>query len=120
MAAGIRKLTTANNTNLTKLKEGQATLKGIAALNTTAAAIFLKFYWFIPSGSNMAPTVGTTVPDITIELPALGTTTGNVLQSWPDGVSKAGELWFAVTNLGTDADATAVAAGSGIISVFYE
>jgi hypothetical protein len=120
MAAGIRKLTTANTTNLTKLKEGQATLKGIAALNTTAAAIFLKFYWFIPTASAGAPTVGTTVPDITIELPALGTTTGNVLQSWPDGVSKAGELYSAVTNLAADSDNTAVAAGSGIISVFYE
>jgi hypothetical protein len=120
MAAGIRKLTTANSTNLTKLKEGQATLKGIAALNTTAAAIFLKFYWFIPTNSAALPTVGTTVPDITIELPALGTTTGNVLQSWPDGVSKAGELYLAVTNLAADSDATVVAAGSGIISVFYE
>jgi len=121
MAAGIRKLTTANTTNLTKLKEGQATLKGIAALNTTAAAIFLKFYWFNPTqAAAAAPTVGTTVPDITIELPALGTTTGNVLQSWPDGVSKAGELYLAVTNLAADSDNTAVAAGAGIISVFYE
>lgn len=120
MAAGIRRIVVANTTNLTKLKEGQATLKGFALLNTTAAAIFLKFYWFIPAGAAVSPAVGTTVPDLTIELPALGTTSGNQLQSWPDGVSKAGELWLAVTNLAADSDATVVAAGSGIISVFYE
>lgn len=117
MSASLIKLTTANTTNLTKVRVGPANLKGIACLNTTAAAIFLKFYW---TTAGVAPTVGTTVPDITIELPALGTTTGNVLQSWPDGISKGGELYFAVTNLAADSDNTAVAAGSGIITVFYE
>lgn len=115
MTAAVLKLNTANSTNLTKLKDGPANLKGIACLNTTAAAIFLKFYW-----SAVVPTVGTTVPDITIELPALGTTTGNVLQSWPDGITKAGELYLAVTNLAADSDATVVTAGAGLISVLYE
>lgn len=121
MTAAVLKLTTANTTNLTQVKNvATASLKGIAALNTTAAAIFLKFFWYTPTPAAPTPTVGTTVPDITIELPALGTTTGNVLQSWPDGLQKAGLLFLAVTNLAADNDATAVAAGSGIISVFYE
>lgn len=120
MTAAVRRIVVANTTNLTKLKDGQASLKGIAGVNTTAAAVFLKFYWFQQTAAAAAPTVGTTVPDITIEIPALGTTTGNVLQSWPDGLSKAGELFLAVTNLVGDADATVVAAGSAILSVFYE
>lgn len=121
MTCAVFKLTTANTTNLTKVKDAApATFKGLAALNTTAAAIFLKFYWYLPTAAAATPTVGTTIPDITIELPALGTTTGNVLQSWPDGIQKAGQLFLAVTNLAADSDATVVAAGSGIISVFYE
>jgi hypothetical protein len=120
MAAAILKLAATNTTNLTKVKNGYGTLKGIAATNTTAAAVFLKFYWFVPSATAAAPTVGTTVPDITITIPALGTTTGTVLQSWPDGLSKAGEFYFAITNLVADNDATAVAAGSAVVSVFFE
>lgn len=120
MTASVLKLATANTTNLTKVKDQPASLKGISCLNTTAAAIFLKFYWYVPTPSAPVPTVGTTVPDITIELPALGTTTGNVIQSWPDGLQKAGLLFFAVTNLAADSDSTAVAAGAGLISVFYE
>lgn len=121
MTAIVRKLTTANSTNLTQVKDGAtASLKGYACLNTTAAMIFLKFYWYVPTAAAPAPTVGTTVPDITIPLPALGTTTGGAQQSWPDGLQKAGLLYLAVTNLAADSDATVVAAGSGIISVFYE
>jgi hypothetical protein len=121
MTATVLKLTTANTTNLTKVKDNvPASLKGIAATNTTAAAIFLKFYWYLPTAAAPLPTVGTTVPDMTIELPALGTTTGSILQSWPDGIQKAGQLFFAVTNLAADSDATVVAAGAGIISVIYE
>jgi hypothetical protein len=121
MTALVFKLNTANTTNLRQIKD-QATgvLKGISALNTTAAAIFLKVYWYTPTAAAPTPTVGTTVPDITIEIPALGTTTGNVNQSWPDGLSKAGLLFIAVTNLAADADATVVAAGSGLVSIFYE
>lgn len=120
MTASVLRLVVANTTNLTKVKDQPASLKGIAALNTTAAAIFLKFYWYVPTASNPTPAVGTTVPDITIEIPALGTTTGTILQSWPDGLQKSGLLFLAVTNLSADSDNTAVAANSGIISVFYE
>lgn len=120
MTATVLKLTTANSTNLTKVKDQPASLKGWQLLNTSAAAIFLKFYWYVPTASAPTPTVGTTVPDITVELPALGTTTGNEGKSFPDGIQKAGLLFLAVTNLAADSDATVVAAGSGIISVFYE
>lgn len=120
MTAAVFKLNTAATTNLTKIKDGPATLKGIAFVNTTAAAIFVRFYWYIPTSAAPDPSVGTTAPDITIEVPALGTTTGGVTQSWPDGITKAGRLYMAVTTLPADTDATAVGAGAGILSVFYE
>jgi hypothetical protein len=120
MTATVLKIATAATTNLIKVKDQPANLKGISCLNTTAAAIFLKIYWYVPTASAPTPTVGTTVPDMTIELPALGTTTGNVIQSWPDGVSKAGLMFIAVTNLAADSDATAVGAGAGLISIIYE
>lgn len=120
MTATVFKLNTGASTNLTKLKDLPANLKGIAAVCTAAYAIFVKFYWYTPTAAAPAPTVGTTVPDMTIEVPALGTTTGGVLQSWPDGISKAGLLFMAVTKLATDADTTVVVAGDGLISVIYE
>lgn len=116
MTATVFKLNTLNTTNLVKIKDLPANLKGYALINTSGAAIFVKFYWYTPTASNPTPTVGSTVPDITIQIP----TVAGLTESWPDGISKAGLLFMAVTLLGTDADATAVAAGAGILSVLYE
>jgi hypothetical protein len=115
------KFTTANTTNLQPIKAGMTgALKGVQAVNTTAAAVFLKIYWFQPTTASTGPTVGTTVPNITILLPALGTTTGNFSQSWPDGITGSGQIWCAVTNLVADSDATAVAANSAVVTLFVE
>ncbi len=121
MTARVMKLTAANNTNLTKVKDGPVKLMGCELLNTTAAAVFIKFYWHLPTDAVPTPSVGTTVPDITIEIPALGTTTGSAGRHWTDGLIKTvGNLFFSITNLAADNDSTAVAAGSAIVSVFFE
>lgn len=121
MAAGLKKLTAANTTNLTLIKDGATgVLKSLDALNTTAAAVFVKFFWYIPTIANPVPAVGTTVPDLTIEIPALGTTTGNINRDWSAGLSKGGLLFMAITNLAADSDNTAVAAGSAIVTVGFE
>jgi hypothetical protein len=121
MSSGVLKLTAANSVNLTKVKDAAAKLTGCELLNTTAAAVFIKFYWFIPSDAVPQPVVGTTVPDITIEIPALGTATGSDGRDWTNGLIKnQGALYFAITNLAADADATVVAAGSAIVSIFFE
>ncbi len=119
MTSSVLKLTTAGSTNLTKVG-GPQKLKGLIGVNTAAYEIFVKFYWFIPTASAEAPTVGTTVPDMTIGIPALGTTTGTVNAYFQDGVMKNGVLYFAVTKLAADTDTTVVVAGDGIISVLYE
>jgi len=120
MTAKVFKLTTAGTTNLTKIGDQGGDIKGVSFVCTAAYAIFVKFYWFVPTASAAAPTVGTTVPDMTVLVPALGTTTGQTIQSWPDGITKSGQLWMAVTKLAADSDTTVVVAGDGILSVIYE
>lgn len=121
MTAQVVKLAAANTTNLTRVKDGPAKLMGCELTNTTAAAVFIKFYWHLPTAAVPIPVVGTTVPDITIEIPALGTTTGSDSRDWASGLIKnVGNLFFAITNLVADNDATAVAAGSALVSVFFE
>ena len=120
MTAAVFKLTTAASTNLTKLKDGPANLKGFAFVNVAAAAIYVKFYWYLPTGAVPAPVVGTTIPDLTIKVPLAADATGSIKESFPDGMSKAGNLWMAVTTGAADGDSGAVAAGDGILSVMYE
>lgn len=115
MTAAVRKINTAATTNLTKIKDGSANFKGYVFNNPSGAAVFVKLYWYTPTPAAPTPTVGTTVPDITIQL----ATVASDHESWPDGVTKAGELWLATTLLVTDADATIVPAGV-LLSVFYE
>jgi hypothetical protein len=121
MTALAKKIVAANTTNLTLIKDGATgVLKSLDALNTTAAAVFVKFFWYIPTAAAPVPAIGTTVPDLTIEVPALGTTTGNVNRDWASGLQKAGLLFMAITNLAADSDNTAVAAGSALVTVGYE
>lgn len=115
MTASVRKINTANTTNLTKLKDGSANFKGFLINNTSGASIFIKLYWYTPTPTVPVPVVGTTVPDITIGVGTLLTDH----DAWPDGITKAGELWLAVTLLATDADATVAPAGV-LVSIFYE
>lgn len=121
MTALVKRIVVANTTNLTQVKDGApGVLRSVDAVNTTAAAVFIKFYWYVPTASAQTPTVGTTVPDLTLEIPALGTTTGNLNRDWASGLAKSGLLFLAVTNLVADNDSTAVAAGSAVITVGYE
>lgn len=116
MTALVRRIVTANTTNLTKIKDQNANLDGYVLTNTTGSAIFFKAYWYQPTSAAPLPVVGTTVPDLTVTMAANAT----AAQSWPNGMTKAGELWIAVTNSVGDTDATAVAANSGVITVLYE
>ena len=116
MTSSVFKLTTAASTNLTKIKDGPAVLKGLAAVNTAAYAIFVKFYWFTPTNTASAPTVGTTVPDLTFQIAA----TAGITPAYDNGITKPGQLYVAVTKLAADNDATVVVAGDGLISILYE
>lgn len=121
MACSTYAFATAGSTNLQTVKSGNtANLKGICATNVAAYEVFVKLYWFVPTSSAIAPTVGTTVPNMIIAVPALGTTTGGLNVSWPDGINDNGQLWVAVTKLGTVADTTAVLANDAFIALLVE
>lgn len=121
MTASVYRLVTAGSTNLNKVRNGPANVKGIIAVNTAAYEIFVKLYWFQPTASASDPTVGTTAPNVTIAIPALGTTTGGVMQSFTEGFQGGcGNLFIAVTKLAADTDTTAVVAGDGLISLLVD
>jgi hypothetical protein len=121
MTASVYRLVTAGTTNLNKIRQDSPKVKGIIAVNTAAYAIFVKLYWFRPVNGTPAPTVGTTAPQVTIEIPALGTTTGGIERSFTEGFSGGdGDLWIAVTKLAADSDTTAVVAGDGLISLLVD
>jgi len=115
MAAITYKFTTGASTNLQVVRAGQtANVKGYAYVVSAAYPVFVKFYW-----TNAAPTVGTTIPNLTIECPTVSTA-GNGVQSIPDGITGNGDLWVAITKNAGDSDATAVASGDLILTLFLE
>ena len=115
MAAVPFKFTTTASTNLLPVRASQtANLKGLSVANV-ATAIFIKLYWFTPTASAQGPTVGTTVPNLTIGVAA----SANPLQSWPDGITGNGQLWVAVTAAAADGDSANAAAGA-IVTLLVE
>lgn len=124
MTASVYRLVTANTTNLNKVRSNAGVIKGFVFTNTNATyAIFVKLYWFRPTATAAVPTVGTTLPSLTVGLPAVTATTGGgtIAASFPDGFTGgAGDLYIAVTKLVADTDTTAVGAGDGLLSLLVE
>jgi hypothetical protein len=115
------KFTTAATTNLQQVRSGQtANLKGYSAVNSAVYPIFIKLYWFPNTAIASAPTVGTTVPNMTICVNANATLVQGQTEGWPDGVTGNGDLWVAVTKVAADSDTTVVASGDGIITLLVE
>lgn len=109
------KFTTAASTNLQTVRAGQsAKLKGYAVANV-ATAIYVKLYWFTPTTASTAPTVGTTVPNLTLGVGA----SANDHESWPDGIAGNGQLFVAVTAAAADTDSANAAAGA-VVTLFVE
>jgi hypothetical protein len=107
-ASNINSAATTNGANI---KNAAGTLYSITASNVGAAVAFVKFY-----NLAAAPTVGTSVPAITIPVPAGGIvninfgTTGHRMTT---GIS------IAITNLGPDSDTTAVAVNQVKVMTAY-
>jgi hypothetical protein len=114
-ASVFKKATVSTSVNLTQVKQGSANLKGWNIVNATQAAMFVKLYWFQPTASAAAPTVGTTVPNLTIQV-SNGLSSN---QSFPDGITMPGQLFYAVTTSAPDGDTAGVSAG-GLIGIVYE
>jgi hypothetical protein len=115
MSANTYHFTTTASTNLQAVRAGQAgKIKGYSVANV-ATAIYIKFYWFTPTSTAIAPSVGTTVPNLTVGVAA----SANVSQNFGDGITGNGQLWVAVTAAAADTDNANAAAGA-IITVLVE
>jgi len=104
-------INSAATTNATSVKATAGTVFSITASNTGAAAAFVKFY-----NLATAPTVGTSVPVITLSIPASGTVN---VPFGPFGYRFATGIALAITNLAADTDATAVAAAQVKVLTSY-
>lgn len=112
MASKKLRLNSAATLNLTQVQQLGGNVKGLIAVNTNAAARFLKFY-----DSTDTPVVGTTVPALTVQLPAASMTAP---QFPADGFGFKSSIWLALTVNAVDTDATAVGAGDVLLTVGYD
>ena len=104
-------LNSAATTNATSVKATAGTLYTLAVSNSGAAAAFLKLY-----NLAVAPTVGTSVPVLTIPVPLSGVvslTLGETGHRFATGIA------LAITNLVADSDTTAVAAAQVKVALDY-
>jgi hypothetical protein len=99
------------STNLALVKAYAGNLTGAVIINTNAAARFVKLY-----ESTDLPTVGTTVPALTIEIPA----SSQVVINQHAAVNFSRSIWMATTVNAADSDTTAVGAGDLITQLFVE
>ncbi len=85
------------------LKAAAGTLEELALFNTSASAIYVKFY-----DKATAPVVGTDTPVFTLQVPANGSL------PIPAGIGKpfVNGIGYGITGAAADTDATAVAAGN--------
>jgi hypothetical protein len=90
-------------TNPNNLKTSPGTIEEIALFNTTASAIYVKFY-----DKATAPVPGTDTPAFTVQVPANGSAI------IPAGVAKPflTGVGYGITGAAADSDTTAVTAGS--------
>lgn len=125
MTARVYRFVTAATNNLQKTGSAACKLVGASLINTLDTPFYVKFWWLKPIvGGAQLPTVGTTVPDLVIEVPAADPTTGatgSVCPSWPGGIAQAGApLWVACVTGSANSDNTAVAAGQGNVNLLVE
>lgn len=113
MASITTRLVTTASTNLTRLSPAPAqNLHGWVLNNTAAYAIYVKFFWFQQSGTNLAPTVGTTLPAFTVTVPTVASKELN----FENALTGEGDLWVCCTKLVADTDTTATVAGDGLLT----
>ncbi|OXE36913.1 MAG: hypothetical protein CGW95_04830 [Phenylobacterium zucineum] len=104
-------INSAATTNATSVKATAGTVYSVTASNTGAAVAYVKLY-----NLAAAPTVGTSTIAITIPVPAGGTVN---LPFGTSGARFSTGIALAITNLGTDADATAVTAAQVKVITAY-
>lgn len=109
ISLSLNSLVSAGTTNETLVKNAAGSVKSILAQNTTGAAKFVRFY-----NMNTVPTPGTDVPIFVLAIPA-----NSSKEIFAELAFSAG-IAFSITGAAAANDATAVAAGDVVLSVFYK
>jgi hypothetical protein len=109
--ARVHRLISAATTNATSVKTAQGNLFSVHVHNINAAARFIKFY-----DKASAPTVGTDTPVATFYI---GPTTAIRDIVFPEGMSFALGIAYALTALIADSDTTAVGANETVVNLTY-
>lgn len=104
-------INSAATTNATSAKASAGTVWSITASNAGAAAAFVKLY-----NLAAAPTVGTSIPVLTIPVPASSVVN---IDGGANGIRMSTGIALAITNLVADADTTAVAASQVKVITVY-
>ena len=104
-------INSAATTNATSAKASAGTVWSITASNAGAAAAFVKLY-----NLAAAPTVGTSIPVLTIPVPASSVVN---IDGGANGIRMSAGIALAITNLVADADTTAVAASQVKVITVY-
>lgn len=106
----VKKVISAATTNATVVKASPGVLLSLYVTNTNAADRFLKLY-----NKATAPTVGTDVPVMTINLHE------NSAESWtiPAGINFSAGISYAITTGVADADVAAVGANDVVATLVY-
>ena len=106
------RLISAATTNATLIKSTAGNLYGIWVSNTSASTRYLKLY-----NMTTAPTVGTSVPVMTIALPS---GFGGDLNVGTHGISFTTGISMAITAGYADADTAAIVAGEVCVNTFFK
>ena len=108
----MTRVLSAANTNATLVKSSASNLYGIWVSNTSTSTRWLKLY-----NMTAAPTVGSSVPVMTIAIPSGFCGDLNV---GTHGISFTAGISLAITGAYTDADTTAVVAGDVCLNILYK
>jgi hypothetical protein len=106
--------TTTATPALTQLQGEAVALLGITATSAESAGYFVKIWWAHNSGTEI-PVIGTTAPDLTIEVG-----TGGICQEFNHPLQGGGPAWVSVTKNAADTDATALTTGGDVITLFLD
>lgn len=104
---------TTTGTAVGTLVYGASDFLGVAVTSAETTPFYLKLWW--SGNTNVAPTIGTTIPKITLAVPTAGL---NFHLSFP--LNNGGLLyWWASTNA-ADTDSTALVVGGDVVTIIFD
>jgi hypothetical protein len=95
------------------LINGASDFLGVAVTSNETTAFFVKFWW--SGNTNVAPTVGTTIPKLTLQVPITGL---SFHLNFP--LNNGGLLYWWASTLQADTDSTALVVGGDVLTLVFD